>query len=182
MNTVILLNKPFDTLCQFTDSDNRRTLADCISDPKYKKFYPAGRLDRDSEGLVVLTDDGALQNKITSPKHKLAKVYWVQVEGEPDSTAINALCKGVRLKDGMTLPAGVRSIPEPNLWAREPPIRVRKAIPTHWLEITLKEGRNRQVRRMTAAIGHPTLRLIRAQIGPWKLKDLKLGEYRLEDA
>lgn len=168
-------------LCQFTDSSDRQTLADYISDPKYKKYYPAGRLDRDSEGLMVLTDNGPLQNRIASPKHKLPKTYWAQVEGEPSEEAISKLCKGIELKDGRTLPAKAKLIPEPSLWDRDPPIRERKNIPTRWIELVLKEGKNRQVRRMTAAVGHPTLRLVRAQIGPWKLDGLLSGEYRVEE-
>jgi 23S rRNA pseudouridine2457 synthase len=172
---LLLLNKPFNTLCQFTDSEKRRTLADFVTT---KGVYPAGRLDRDSEGLVLLTDDGALQHHISHPRHKLEKTYWVQVEGQPDEQAIAALCTGIQLKDGKTAPARARIIPEPALWPRQPPIRVRAQIPTTWLELTISEGRNRQVRRMTAAIGHPTLRLVRSKIGPWSLGDLAPGEWR----
>lgn len=180
MTRVILFNKPFDVLSQFTDKgtegSNRRTLSDFIDVPK---VYPAGRLDRDSEGLMVLTDDGKLQARISNPKHKMSKTYWVQVEGAPDEAALQALRKGVELKDGMTRPAQVQRIDEPaNLWPRTPPIRVRKSVPDCWISLTIREGRNRQVRRMTAAVGHPTLRLIRAQIGDWRLDGLQSGHWR----
>ncbi len=171
---LLLLNKPFDVLCQFTDPEQRRTLADYITT---KGVYPAGRLDRDSEGLLLLTDDGSLQHRISHPRHKLDKTYWVQVEGLPDDRAIVALCTGVLLKDGKTAPAKARLIPEPALWPRHPPIRVRAQIPTRWIELTIHEGRNRQVRRMTAAIGHPTLRLIRYRVGPWTLDALAPGQW-----
>lgn len=174
MPRIILLNKPFDVLCQFTDREGRRTLADYVPEPG---VYAAGRLDRDSEGLVVLTDDGRLQARISDPKHKMSKTYWVQVEGVPDAQALKALAEGVELKDGLTLPARVKIIDEPpGLWPRDPPIRVRQSIPTSWLELTISEGRNRQVRRMTAAIGHPTLRLIRYRVGSWTLDGLAPGE------
>ncbi len=176
--SVVLLNKPYGVLCQFTSPDGRRTLADYVVRPG---VYPAGRLDADSEGLVVLTADGALQTRIADPRHRLAKTYWVEVEGEPDDEAIAALERGVVLRDGPTLPARVRRIaPPPGLWPRDPPIRVRKAIPTAWLEITIAEGRNRQVRRMTAAVGLPTLRLVRQAVGPWTLGTLAPGQWREE--
>ncbi len=175
MSKVILFNKPYGVLCQFSDHESRPTLADYI---KQKNVYAAGRLDRDSEGLLVLTDDGRLQNKITAPGHKMKKTYWVQLENEITDTALQQLGKGVQLKDGMTLPATAARITEPeSLWPREPPIRERKHIPTCWIELVLAEGRNRQVRRMTAAIGFPTLRLIRAAIGPWQLGSLASGEH-----
>ena len=151
-------------------------LADYIALPG---FYPAGRLDTDSEGLLLLTDDGKLQHRITDPRHKLPKTYLVQVEGVPDAAALEKLRRGVQLKDGMTLPAEARGMAEPDdLWPRDPPVRFRKAIPTSWLALTIREGRNRQVRRMTAAVGHPTLRLIRYAIGEWTLDGLRPGEWR----
>jgi 23S rRNA pseudouridine2457 synthase len=171
---IILLNKPFDVLCQFTDEKGRTTLADFV---KQKNVYAAGRLDRDSEGLVVLTDDGKLQNKITDPKNKMAKTYWAQVEGEITNNAITQLKKGVELKDGLTRPAKAKTIIKPpNLWSRNPPIRERKNIPTSWIELTISEGKNRQVRRMTAATGFPTLRLIRYSIGNWTLDGIASGD------
>jgi len=175
MPRLILLNKPYGVLCQFSDARARETLADLVPVPG---VYPAGRLDADSEGLVVLTGDGALQHRITDPRHKLPKTYWVQVEGEPTRAAVAALRHGVRLNDGMTRPARARVIVEPRLWPRDPPIRQRRAIPTAWLEMTLREGRNRQIRRMTAAVGHPTLRLVRVGIGPFTLGGLAPGEWR----
>ena len=172
---VLLINKPYNVLCQFTDEENRPSLANFVT---VKGVYPAGRLDRDSEGLVILTDDGDLQHRISDPRHKLPKTYWVQVEGVPDEGALAALRNGVMLKDGKTAPADARLIPEPDLWPRDPPIRQRAHIPTAWLELTITEGRNRQVRRMTAAAGHPTLRLVRVKVGPWSLDGLAPGESR----
>lgn len=179
--TVVLLNKPYGVLCQFSrDGSTRLTLADYLDVPD---VYPAGRLDADSEGLVVLTSDGIVQARITAPRAKLPKVYWVQVEGERRPGAMAALRAGIVLADGPTRPARVQWIEEPHdLWPRIPPIRSRRAIPTHWLAITLTEGRNRQVRRMTAAVGLPTLRLVRAAVGPWHLGGLKPGAWRTEPA
>ncbi len=173
MARLILLNKPYDMLSQFTDGDGRATLGDCIS---AKGVYPAGRLDRDSEGLILLTDCGKLQAKISDPKHKMGKVYWAQVEGEITQAALDALASGVKLKDGLSKPAKARRLDHVEIWPRNPPIRERKHIPTSWVELTLFEGRNRQVRRMTAAVGFPTLRLIRRSIGPWRLDNLLPGQ------
>ena len=176
MSKLILFNKPYGVICQFSPHEKHQSLAEYIS---IKDIYPAGRLDHDSEGLLILTDDGKLQHKISDPKNKMKKTYWVQVDKEITSDAIEQLKKGVMLKDGKTKPAQARIITEPeNLWAREPPVRFRKNIPTSWLELTIQEGKNRQVRRMTAAVGFPTLRLIRAKIGEWGLGDLQPGEYK----
>lgn len=174
MAKLILFNKPYQVLSQFSDKDGKSTLADYI---KVKSVYPAGRLDYDSEGLLLLTNDGQLQHQISHPNHKQPKTYWVQVEGVPSQESISQLQKGVLLKDGPTLPAKVRLIDEPNIWPRVPPIRERQNQPTSWLEIIITEGRNRQVRRMTAAIGYPTLRLVRSKIGNWDISDIPLGEY-----
>ncbi len=175
---LIRFNKPFDVLPQFTDRGTqtpRRTLSDFIDCPG---VYPAGRLDRDSEGLMLLTDNGRLQTRITDPAHKMAKIYWVQVDGIPDRAALTALQNGVDLKDGRTRPAGAEPMDEPaTLWPRTPPIRARKTVPDSWIRLTLREGRNRQVRRMTAAVGYPTLRLIRWQIGDWTLDGLAPGAW-----
>lgn len=175
MTRLIAFNKPWGVLPQFTDPGGRPTLAAFIDLPG---LYPAGRLDRDSEGLMLLTDDGRLQARIADPRHKLPKTYWAQVEGLPEEAALAALRAGVTLKDGPTRPAGARRIaPPPGLWPRDPPIRVRKSVPDSWIALTLTEGRNRQVRRMTAAVGHPTLRLIRAAIGDWTLDGLAPGQW-----
>jgi 23S rRNA pseudouridine2457 synthase len=176
LGRLLLLNKPFGVLCQFTPEAGRRSLADFIQIPA---VYPAGRLDADSEGLVLLTDDGRLQAAIADPRHKLPKWYWVQVEGIAEAAAITALERGVVLRDGPNRPARARAVPPPEgLWERDPPVRFRRHIPTSWLELELREGRNRQVRRMTAAVGLPTLRLVRHRIGPWNLEALQPGQWR----
>jgi len=175
MPNLILFNKPFGVLSQFTDHDNRPTLADFISVPN---VYAAGRLDRDSEGLLLLTDDGKLQQYISNPKNKMDKTYWVQVEGDISNEALVLLQNGITLKEGPTRPASAIIIEEPLLWERVPAIRERKHIPTSWIEIVINEGRNRQVRRMTATVGFPTLRLVRVKIGPWTLEDLKPGNFK----
>lgn len=180
MSLILLFNKPYGVICQFSKDGLHPTLADYIAVPD---VYPAGRLDTDSEGLLLLTDDGPLQHRITDPKHKLAKTYWVQVEGVPDEAALQKLRRGVQLKDGPTLPAEAQRMEEPaGLWLRNPPVRFRKAIPTSWISLTIREGRNRQVRRMTAAVGLPTLRLIRYRIGDWTLDGLPCGEWREQQA
>lgn len=178
MARLILFNKPYDVLSQFTDARSptpRATLSDFIDLPG---VYPAGRLDRDSEGLLLLTDDGRLQSRISDPRFKTAKTYLAQVEGEPDDAALEALRGGVVLNDGPTRPASARRIEDPQLWPRNPPVRFRKTVADCWIELTIAEGRNRQVRRMTAAVGHPTLRLVRQRIGDWSLGDLAPGEWR----
>ena len=173
---LICFNKPYGVLSQFTPEGRWRGLKDYIDIPG---VYVAGRLDADSEGLLLLTNDGKLQAQISDPRFKMEKTYWVQVEGEADDAAVVALCQGVQLNDGFTLPARARQIPAPtSLWGRDPPVRVRQSIPTSWLELVIREGRNRQVRRMTAAVGYPTLRLIRAAIGPHTLEGLAPGMFR----
>lgn len=176
MAKIILFNKPYGVLSQFTDGEARANLSDYID---VKRVYTAGRLDRDSEGLLVLTDDGKLQHRISHPRKKMSKTYWVQVEGIPNESELEKLRNGIELKDGMTLPAKVKRMDTPYLlWERDPPVRFRKHIPDSWLEITISEGRNRQVRRMTAAINHPTLRLIRYRIGSWTIDGLDSGKWR----
>ena len=175
---LILFNKPYGVLTQFTDTQGRATLADHI---EMQNVYPAGRLDRDSEGLLLLTDDGALQHRLTDPRHKTWKTYWVQIEGIANDEALQQLRAGVDLKDGKTKPARVSRIAEPEFWTRDPPVRYRAAIPTSWLELSIREGRNRQIRRMTAAVGYPTLRLVRVKVGDWDLADLQPGEWRAVD-
>ncbi len=178
MPRLILFNKPFGVLCQFRDKDGRPVLGDFISLPD---IYPAGRLDHDSEGLLLLTDHGLLQSRISDPRWKLPKTYWVQVDGQITEDALQRLREGVVLNDGLTLPAEAVLLVEPTLWCREPPVRYRASIPTSWLALTIREGRNRQVRRMTAAVGFPTLRLVRVSIGPWRLDQLAPGEWREVD-
>ncbi len=178
MTRLVLFNKPFGVLSQFTDKGSptqRQTLSDFIDAPG---VYPAGRLDRDSEGLMILCDDGRLQARISDPKYKLPKTYLAQVEGDADEAALRALSAGVKLKDGMTRPALAERIDDPDLWPRDPPIRMRKTVPDCWIKLTIREGKNRQVRRMTAAVGLPTLRLIRWSIGDWKVEGLMPGEHR----
>jgi len=176
MAQLILFNKPFDVLCQFSHDGDQVTLAKFID---IKDVYPAGRLDRTSEGLLLLTDNGALQNKISHPDHKMEKTYWVQVEGIPTKEALNELANGVKLKDGLTKKAQASLIKEPNVWKRNPPIRSRANIPTTWIRLAIREGRNRQVRRMTAAVGFPTLRLIRYSIGDWNIDDIQPGKWKV---
>ncbi len=179
MSAVILLNKPYGVICQFSPSGKHPTLKDYVDVPG---VYPAGRLDTDSEGLVVLTSDGVLQHTITDPRHKLAKTYFVQVEGAPDDAALALLRSGIELSDYRARPANAMLIAPPDwLWPRVPSIRTRQAIPTAWLQLILREGRNRQVRRMTAATGFPTLRLIRYSVGPWTLANIPLGTWRPAD-
>jgi 23S rRNA pseudouridine2457 synthase len=175
MARLIIFNKPFNVLSQFTDDQDRATLADFLSAPACRV---AGRLDYDSEGLLLLTDDGRLQQLITNPANKQWKTYLVQVEGTVDDAALARLSAGVSLNDGATLPARARRVPTPDLWDRNPPVRARKTVPDCWLELSIREGRNRQVRRMTANIGFPTLRLVRTTIGEWSLEDLQPGQYR----
>jgi 23S rRNA pseudouridine2457 synthase len=178
MSRLILFNKPYGVLCQFTDRSigpERLTLSNFIDLPG---VYPAGRLDLDSEGLLLLTDDGKLQARIADPKFKMPKTYLVQVEGDVQDDALGQLRQGVQLKDGLTRPADVKRIADPELWPRDPPVRFRKSVPDCWIMLTIREGRNRQVRRMTAAVGHPTLRLVRWQISDWSLDALKPGEWR----
>lgn len=173
---IVLFNKPFRVLSQFTTESDKSVLSDYIDIPG---IYCAGRLDYDSEGLLILTDDGRLQQRIANPKSGKQKGYWVQVEGVPDEQALEQLRTGIRLKDGMTRPAQAELIAPPAIWPRDPPIRERREIPTSWLELTITEGRNRQVRRMTAHIGYPTLRLIRYRVGDWTLQDIAVGHYRV---
>ena len=191
----VLLNKPYGTLCQFTDRDGRPTLAALLPpdvpaptgappahDPAWRRLYAAGRLDHDSEGLLLLTDEGALIQRLTDPRHHAPKTYLAQVEREPDAAALQALRRGVTLNDGPTRPAETQRVAAPDwLWPRDPPIRARESVADAWLQITLREGRNRQIRRMTAAVGHPTLRLIRIGIGPWRLDGLTAGALRVAD-
>ena len=176
MSKLVLFNKPYHVLSQFTDETGRKTLADFIH---IKEIYPAGRLDYDSEGLLMLTDDGRLQSLISHPKHKLTKTYWAQVEGAPRDRDLDPLRRGITLKDGTCLPAQVDLMDPPDLWERDPPVRYRKSVPDTWISLTITEGRNRQVRRMTAAIGFPTLRLVRAAFGDWSIHGVDHGTYRV---
>lgn len=173
--SLILLNKPYGVISQFSEHEKHTALSSYI---KEKNFYPAGRLDHDSEGLLILTDEGQIQHCLSHPKHKQAKTYWVQVDGDITDTALTELEKGVMLKDGLTLPAKAKKIDEPALWPRDPPVRYRAEIPTSWCELTITEGKNRQVRRMTAAVGFPTLRLVRVSIGEFTIDGLSPGEWR----
>ena len=174
MSRIILFNKPFQVLCQFTDSQSRETLAKFIP---IKNIYPCGRLDRDSEGLLILSDDGKFQHQLSHPKNKTPKTYWVQVEGIPHQDSLDNLRQGVMLNDGLSAPAKVTLIKQPEVWERMPPVRFRKTVDDCWLEIAITEGRNRQLRRMTAAVGHPTLRLIRYAIGDWTIDNLSPGQW-----
>ncbi|KTD20404.1 pseudouridine synthase [Legionella lansingensis] len=176
MANILLFNKPFGVLCQFTGEEGEKTLADYIDRPN---FYAAGRLDKNSEGLVLLTDDGTLQHQLSHPKFNKQKYYWVQVEGQPTDKDLKPFQQGLAIKDTRFLPAKVKIIAEPTLWPRIPPVRFRKTIPTTWLDIVLREGKNHQIRRMTAAIGFPTLRLVRYRIANWSLGELHPGDYRL---
>lgn len=176
MARLVLFCKPYGVLTQFSSSGGRKTLADYIN---IENVYPAGRLDRDSEGLLLLTDDGKLQHLLTNPRFKQWKTYWVQVERVPDDSVLQRLRSGLELKDGPTLPANVRLIDEPLIWQRTPPVRYRASIPTQWLEISIREGRNRQIRRMTATVGHPTLRLVRQRVANWNLGELQPGAYEV---
>jgi len=178
MSQIILFNKPCGVLCQFSGDGSRPTLADFIDQPG---FYPAGRLDRDTEGLLLLTNDGRLQQRIADPRFGKSKVYLAQVEGEIDAPALARLREGVQLKDGNTRPADAKAIASPQLWTRDPPIRYRQQIPTSWLQLSIREGKNRQVRRMTAAVGFPTLRLVRVSVDRWQLDELQPGQWRLLD-
>ena len=175
LSRLILFNKPYGVLCQFRRTDDRPTLADFFDDPS---IHPCGRLDHDSEGLLLLTDDGILNSRITEPRFKLPKTYWAQVDNDINSDAVSQLKRGVMLKDGLTSPALAKKLVEPELWPRNPPIRYRASIPTSWVELVISEGRNRQVRRMTAAVGFPTLRLVRVNIGEWSVHGLSVGEWR----
>lgn len=178
MPKIILFNKPCGVLSQFSGDGSRSTLADFIDQPD---FYPAGRLDRDTEGLLLLTNDGKLQERIADPRFGKSKTYLAQVEGEIDRKALQQLRRGIQLKDGQTRPADADIVPAPSLWPRDPPIRFRKQIPTSWLQLSIREGKNRQVRRMTAALGLPTLRLVRIAVEQWQLGDLQPGQWRLLD-